>query len=187
METFIRFPFGSLCLPFGSLLAPFWIPFGSLLVPFGCFFQYLNSLGSLLSPYYPFWLVFVTCLYLLANFRPFFFFPKTKRSHKLPAYPRASYSTGPSRMQTSFPRPGAGILPQATEIELKSRKKTVLILFWHQISASIFGYRFFRYCSDFGWILAPILDAFWHHVPYFLHAFFLHRFCIDFCWFLIDF
>ena len=45
---------GSSWLPFGSLLAPFWIPFSSLLVPFGCFFQYLNSLGSLLSPYYPF-------------------------------------------------------------------------------------------------------------------------------------
>ena len=30
--------------------------------------------------------------------------------------------------------------------------------FSHQISASIFGYHFFRYFSDFGRILAPILD-----------------------------
>ena len=37
-------------------------------------------------------------------------------------------------------------------------KKLAFDFFWHQISASIFGYRFFRYFSDFGWILAPILD-----------------------------
>ena len=47
-------PLATFWLPFGSLLGPFWIPFGSLLVPFGCFVQYLNSLGFLLSPYYPF-------------------------------------------------------------------------------------------------------------------------------------
>ena len=54
-------PFGSLlvacwirldavCLPFGSLLAPFgslWLPFGSLLAPF----------GSLWIPLAPFWLL----------------------------------------------------------------------------------------------------------------------------------
>ena len=62
----------------------------------------------------------------------------------------------------------------------KSMKKISFDFFWHQISASIFGCRFFQHFSDFRWILAPILDAFWHHFSYFLHAFFLHRFCIDF-------
>ena len=46
--------FWLLLAPFWALLASFWILPGSLLLPFGCFFQYFNSLVSLLPPFYPF-------------------------------------------------------------------------------------------------------------------------------------
>ena len=62
----------------------------------------------------------------------------------------------------------------------KVRLSNCFDFFSHQISASIFGYRFFLVFSDFGWILAPVLDVFWHNCPYFLYAFFLHRFCREF-------
>ena len=112
-------PVGSLLAPFGSLLAPFWLPFGSFLDPFWFSFDSVWLFCSILEFI---GLPFISLLSLLICFRNLFvsfgkfwslFFIQRRSG---PAYPRVSYSTGPPRMQTSLPRPGAGILPQATEI-----------------------------------------------------------------------
>ena len=99
----------ALWLPFGTLWAPFWsllAPVGSILVPVGTLWAPFWSLWA------PFWLHF-QCLGAILVKNNFGGHPISRKTCKLPL---ATPTKANFRMHPDFPRPGAGILPQATEM-----------------------------------------------------------------------
>ena len=113
-----RRPFSNIdfYMHFGRPVVPLWHPLGSILTPFGTFWVHfgpswhplgsiLAALGTILAPY-------------STSGRHFgkmsiFWHPISRKTCKLPL---ATPTKANFRMHPDFPRPGAGILPQATEI-----------------------------------------------------------------------
>ena len=101
---------------FGRHLAPFWHPLGSILPPFGTFWVHFGP------SWHPLGSILVALGIILAPFstsgrhfgkNSIFGHPISRKTCKLPL---ATPTKANFRMHPDFPRPGAGILPQATEI-----------------------------------------------------------------------
>ena len=101
---------------FGRPLAPLWHPLGSILAPFGTFWVHFGP------SWHPLGSILVALGTILAPFstsgrhfgkKTIFWHPISRKTCKLPL---ATPTKANFRMHPDFPRPGAGILPQATEI-----------------------------------------------------------------------
>ena len=172
--------FGRLLVPFGSIWLPFWLhlvhfwlllaPFGTLLAHFGPFWHLLAPFWLLGSYFGSFWTLLVQTLLrnrILGHTNPqitcrFVFAPPT----------RATF-----RMHPNFPRPGAGILPQATEI-CSGPDGPGRVGVRHRRALSL-------HCtfSALHLILHSILHCTWSALHFFCTAPYLH--CTSFCFVVI--